>query len=77
MKRQAMNNFLDEKLAIGSDLVKEEELKIKKESEDLEQTIILGKKGEVQDDAKKYVEATRKTCVISRSENIHQRSNDQ
>lgn len=71
IKRQPINNFLDNKLVPRGDFVIEEELKGKKESDDLEQTIILAKKGDTQDDVKKYVEATRKSNVISRPENFH------
>lgn len=69
MKRQAMNNFLEDKLEMKNDAI-EEQLIARKQTDDFEQTIILGKKGESQEDVKKYVEATRKTCIVGRSEHF-------
>ena len=69
MKRQALNSFLEDKLEMKNDAI-EEQWRARKAADDFEQTLILGKKGENQEDVKKYVEATRKTCIVGRSEHI-------
>lgn len=75
-KRKIFNNFMEDKLSFHeSDQIKEEEfMKVSKnvgeDSRALDQTIILAKKGEMPDETKKFVEVTRKTYMISRTDNV-------
>lgn len=75
-KKKIFNNFMEDKLSFHeSDQIKEEEFmkankNVGEDSRALDQTIILAKKGEMPDETKKFVEVTRKTYMISRTDNV-------